>query len=76
MAATHEAYADAWAEQLHLIVKVRDAGFTGPLAIRNALEGDAFADALSERRSRCQRLQGSVAAAGTDVDLGCGGRRP
>jgi hypothetical protein len=76
VASAHDAYIEAWAAQLDLIVKVRDAGFRLPLEFREALDAQVFDDAAIETRDRCEDLQSAVAADGSDVDLSCSGRRP
>jgi len=74
VSARHDAYMEAWQGQLDLIIKVRDAGFVGWLAIRDALEASVFDDATAETRTRCEELQSTVAASGEEVDLACDGR--
>ena len=73
LAGAQAAYLEAWRGQLNLAVSVRDAGFTGPTAILEALQ-PAFDNAASETRARCDELQSAVATTGSDVDLVCDGR--
>jgi hypothetical protein len=74
VSARHDAYMSAWQGQLDLIIKVRDAGFVGWVALREALEASVFDDATVETRTRCEELQSAVAASGEEVDLACDGR--
>jgi hypothetical protein len=73
LAGPQAAYLEAWRGQLNLAVSVRDAGFSGPTAILEALQ-PAFGNAAAETRARCDELQSAVAATGSDVDLVCDGR--
>jgi hypothetical protein len=73
LAASQQAYLDAWRSQLAVALGVRDAGFTGASEILEALQ-PAFGNAAAETRARCHDLQAAVAANGSDVDLACDGR--
>jgi hypothetical protein len=74
LAASQQAYLDAWRVQLDLFVDVRDAGFTTADQILGQIRSQAFRDAASETRVACDDLQAAVAAAGSDVDLVCDDR--
>jgi hypothetical protein len=71
----HDAYVGAWQAQLDLAVKLRDAVFHGAEDYLAAIE-TAFKVAREETKTRCGALQTAVAAAGSDVDLGCERRGP
>jgi hypothetical protein len=73
LAGPQQAYLEAWRSQLAVAVGVRDAGFSGPTEILEALQ-PAFDNAAAETRARCDDLQAAVAANGSDVDLACDGR--
>jgi hypothetical protein len=73
LAGPQEAYLEAWRGQLTLASSLRDAGFTEPGAILQALQ-PAFGNAAAETRATCDDLQAAVAASGSDVDLVCDGR--
>jgi hypothetical protein len=74
LAASQQAFSDAWKASLDLIVKVRDASFPTADEVLERLEAPVFRSAASEIRERCGDLQAAVAAAGSDVDLVCDGR--
>ena len=74
LADAQQAYLDAWQGQLDLFVAVRDAGFSASWKILKELEQPAFRDAATETKTRCEDLQAAVDAAGSHVDLACGGR--
>jgi hypothetical protein len=74
LAAAQQAYLQAWKGQLDLFVVIRDAGFSDPAKILKELGRPVFRDAAKETKTRCEDLQAAVDAAGSHVDLACGGR--
>lgn len=74
LAASQQAYVEAWQGQLDLVVKVRDAGFPSSVRIVKELGRPAFRDAAQETKARCEDLQAAVQADGSRVDLVCDGR--
>lgn len=74
LAASQQAYLEAWQGQLQLVIAVRDAGFPSSARTLKELERPAFRDAGIETKGRCEDLQAAVEANGTRVDLVCDGR--
>ncbi len=74
LAASQQAYLEAWQGQLELIMAVRDAGFPSSVRIVKELGRPAFRDAAQETKARCEDLQAAVAGDGSRVDLVCDGR--
>ena len=76
IAASQQAYIEAWQSQLDLMVKVRDAGFPSSVRIVKELGRPAFRDAAEKTKARCEDLQAAVEEDGSRVDLVCDGRPP